>query len=64
MTIGVPLCPEDTAGTGSRCCTLPGSAHKRWQCRVGHSGTLIVVPIVVRDLYVRSRSCDHCLANQ
>ncbi|CAI9537306.1 unnamed protein product, partial [Staurois parvus] len=21
--------PEDTAGTGSRCCALPGSAHKQ-----------------------------------
>ncbi|CAI9535176.1 unnamed protein product, partial [Staurois parvus] len=27
--IGVSLCPEDTAGTGSRCCALPGSAHKQ-----------------------------------
>ncbi|CAI9583893.1 unnamed protein product [Staurois parvus] len=26
-TIGVSLCPEDTAGTGSRCCVLPGSLH-------------------------------------
>ncbi|CAI9582706.1 unnamed protein product, partial [Staurois parvus] len=28
-TIGVPLCLEDTAGTGSQCCVLPGSAHKQ-----------------------------------
>ncbi|CAI9600213.1 unnamed protein product, partial [Staurois parvus] len=30
-TIGVPLCPEDRAGTGLRCCTLPG----RSACRQG-----------------------------
>ncbi|CAI9556081.1 unnamed protein product, partial [Staurois parvus] len=28
-TIGVPLCSEDTAGTGSRCCVLLGSAHEQ-----------------------------------
>ncbi|CAI9586579.1 unnamed protein product, partial [Staurois parvus] len=27
--IGVPLCPEDTAGTGSQCCALPGNTHKQ-----------------------------------
>ncbi|CAI9589886.1 unnamed protein product, partial [Staurois parvus] len=26
---GVSLCPEDTVDTGSRCCALPGSAHKQ-----------------------------------
>ncbi|CAI9549999.1 unnamed protein product [Staurois parvus] len=34
--IGVSLCPEDTAGTGSRCCALPGSAHKQVQCKWKH----------------------------
>ncbi|CAI9622032.1 unnamed protein product, partial [Staurois parvus] len=27
--ISVSLCLEDTAGTGSRCCALPGSLHKQ-----------------------------------
>ncbi|CAI9558503.1 unnamed protein product [Staurois parvus] len=27
--IGVPLGPEHTEGTRSRCCALPGSAHKQ-----------------------------------
>ncbi|CAI9588782.1 unnamed protein product, partial [Staurois parvus] len=37
-------------------CVLPGSAQHRSPAPAsGHSGTLIVV----RDLCVRSRSCDH-----
>ncbi|CAI9568645.1 unnamed protein product, partial [Staurois parvus] len=28
-TIGVLLCPEDTAGIGSLGCALPGSVHKQ-----------------------------------
>ncbi|CAI9588821.1 unnamed protein product, partial [Staurois parvus] len=49
--IGFPLCPEDTAGTRSWCCELPGSTHKRGERRLFINGHLTCTATVWSFIY-------------